>query len=223
MTNVTRKKKVPAPRRAPPKAARPTASGSTLASAARQVRAWSGSVMDIAGAAADVSLGAAKAILVKPSQRAALARAGSALRALREGAGLSVRELGHAVDLSDPALIDLVENGKVALPFEIVLRLASVLGRNDPVSFVMRFTRTWNPQVWQTLEALGVGRLAVQAGREREFANLYRANDAARGLDDEAFAAVLDFTRRAFELAMTLHGASRPARGKAPRARRTPG
>lgn len=35
-------------------------------------------------------------------------------------------------DLSDPALLDLVENGKVALPFEIVLRLAAVLGVTIP-------------------------------------------------------------------------------------------
>lgn len=191
---------------------------SPLVGVARQVRAWSDSVLGIAGAAADVSLGAAKAILVRPEQRAALAKAGNALRTLREGAGLSVKELGSAVDLSDPALLDLVENGKVALPFEIVLRLAAVLGRNDPVSFILRFTRTWNPQVWHTLESLGVGRLAVQAGREREFANLYRASDAARTLDDEEFAAVLAFTKSAFDLAMTLHGKRAQARGNASRA-----
>lgn len=198
------------------KAERAPATESTLAGAARQVRAWSDSVLGIAGAAADVSLGAAKAILVRPEQRAGLAKAGHALRTLREAAGLSVQELGHAVDLSDPALLELVESGKVALPFEIVLRLAAVLGRNDPVTFVMRFTRTWNPQVWNTLESLGIGRLAVQAGREREFANIYRANDAARTLDDESFAAVLAFTRSAFDLAMTLHGRhARPPRQRA--------
>ena len=86
--------------------------------------------------------------------------------------------------------------GKVALPFEIILRLASVLGRNDPISFVMRFTRSSNPDIWHTLENLGIGRFAVQAGREREFANVYRGSDAARGLSDDDFAAVLAFTRR---------------------------
>lgn len=201
-------------RKTPP----PAETGSALAGAARQVRAWSDSVLGIAGVAADVSLGAAKAILVRPEQRAGLAKAGNALRALREGAGFSVQELGRAVDLSDPALLDLVENGKVALPFEIVLRLAAVLGRNDPLSFVMRFTRAWNPQVWHTLESLGIGRLAVQAGREREFANIYRASDAARTLDDVSFAAVLDFTQSAFDLAMTLHG----KHAQAPRKRAAP-
>ena len=112
-----------------------------------------------------------------------------------------------------PALLDLVENGKVALPFEIILRLASVLGRNDPISFVMRFTRSYNPDIWKTLEGLGVGRFAVQAGREREFANIYRASDAARKLKDEEFAAVLAFTRAAFDLAMAFR-AGAPAKAR---------
>jgi transcriptional regulator with XRE-family HTH domain len=191
---------------------RPAASeDSSIRGVARQVRAWSDSVLGIAGAAADVSIGAAKAILVKPEQRAALEKAGSVLRGMREAAGLSVKEVGEAIDLSDPALLDLVENGKVALPFEVVLRLASVLGRNDPISFVMRFTRSYNPEVWKTLEALGIGRFAVQAGREREFANIYRASDEARSLSDREFSAVLAFTRAAFDLAMAYR-APQPAR-----------
>jgi len=44
----------------------------------------------------------------------------------------------------------------------------------------------------------------AQAGREREFANLYRVNDAARGLSDEDFGEVLKFTRAAFQLAMAF-------------------
>jgi transcriptional regulator with XRE-family HTH domain len=187
-----------------------------LAGVAKQVRAWTDSVLGIAGAAADISFGAAKAILVRPEQRAALEKAGGILRGMREAAGLSVKEVGEAIDLKDPTLIDLVENGKVALPFEIILRLASVLGRNDPISFVMRFTRTYNPDVWQTLENLGVGRFAVQAGREREFANIYRGSDAARRLSDEEFVAVLAFVRAAFDLAMTFRSArvvDKPSRG----------
>jgi transcriptional regulator with XRE-family HTH domain len=182
---------------------------SPMLGVARQVRAWSDSVLGIAGAAADVSLGAARAILVKPEQRAALEKTGNVLRGMREAAGLSIKEVGDAIDLSDPALLELVEKGKVALPFEIILRLASVLGRNDPISFVMRFTRSYNPEVWKTLEGLGIGRFAVQAGREREFANIYRASDVARKLSDEEFAAVLAFTRAAFELAMAFRGAKK--------------
>jgi transcriptional regulator with XRE-family HTH domain len=196
--------------RAAGRAAKPAAAGGTelpLAGVARQVRAWTDSVLGVAGAAADISLGAAKAILVKPEQRAALEKTGAVLRGIREAAGMSVNEVGAAIDLKDPALLELVENGKVALPFEIILRLASVLGRNDPISFVMRFTRSYNPEVWRTLENLGVGRFAVQAGREREFANIYRGNDAARRLSDEEFSAVLAFVSAAFELALAFRGA----------------
>ena len=173
---------------------------------ARQLRAWADSVLGVAGAAADLSIGAAKALLVKPGQRAAVGKAGALLRRMREAAGLSIGEVAEAIDLEDPALLELVETGRIALPFEIVLRLASVLGRNDPVPFVMRLTRSYNPELWRTLERLGIGRLAVQAGREREFANIYRANDAARGLSDEEFAAALAFTRQAFELALAFRG-----------------
>jgi transcriptional regulator with XRE-family HTH domain len=184
-----------------------------LAGVARQVRAWTDSVLGVAGVAADLSLGAAKAILVKPEQRAALEKTGAVLRGMREAAGMSVKEVGTAIDLKDPALLELVENGKVALPFEIILRLASVLGRNDPISFVMRFTRSYNPDVWRTLENLGVGRFAVQAGREREFANIYRGNDAARRLSDEEFSAVLAFVSAAFELALAFRAAQASAGG----------
>jgi transcriptional regulator with XRE-family HTH domain len=178
---------------------------------AEQVRSWADSVLGIAGAAADVSIGAAKAILVKPEQRATLEKAGAVLRGMREAAGLSLKEVGEAIDLKEPTLLELVENGKVALPFEIILRLASVLGRNDPISFVMRFTRSYNPDVWRTLENLGIGRFAVQAGREREFANVYRGSDAARRLSDDEFAAVLTFVRAAFELALAFRGGANVA------------
>jgi len=187
----------------PRKAAAP-ADASTLVDLAHQVRSWTDTVLGVAGAAADVTLGAAKMMLPKPGQRAALEKTGAVLRRMRETAGMSVDEVGKAIDLKDPALLELVENGKVALPFEIILRLASVLGRNDPISFVMRFTRSYNPDVWKTLESLGIGRLALQAGREREFANLYRASDAARRLSDEDFAEVLKFMQAAFAMALAF-------------------
>ena len=188
----------------------PPKTGSTLVDVAQQMRAWTDSALGIASAAADVTMGAAKMMLPRPGQRRALEKAGAVLRRTREAAGMSVTEVGNAIDLKDPALLELVENGKIALPFEIILRLASVLGRNDPISFVMRFTRSYNPDVWKTLESLGIGRLALQAGREREFANLYRGSDAARQLSDDEFADVLKFTRAAFEMALAFR-ASKPA------------
>ena len=213
----TPRQRVTAKSAARKRVAKAPAAESTLVGVARQVRSWSDSVLGVAGAAADASIGAAKAILIKPEQRRALAKTGNVLRGMREAAGLSLKEVGEAINLDDPTLLDLVENGKVALPFEIILRLASVLGRNDPISFVMRFTRSYNPGVWHTLESLGIGRFAVQAGREREFANIYRSSDAARRLSDDDFGAVLAFSKAAFETALAFRGTkSEPARPRKP-------
>jgi transcriptional regulator with XRE-family HTH domain len=206
-----------APRRARPAA--PRTDGSTLVDLAQQVRSWTDTVLGVAGAAADATLGAAKLMLPKPGQRAALEKTGAVLRRMRETAGMSVDEVGNAIDLKDPTLLELVENGKVALPFEIILRLASVLGRNDPISFVMRFTRSYNPDVWKTLESLGIGRLALQAGREREFANIYRASDTARRLSDDDFAEVLKFTQAAFTMALAFRAGKRAAGAVPPAAK----
>lgn len=169
---------------------------------ARQLRSWAESVLGVAGSAADLTLNLAKARAQKPGQKAAIERAGSMLRHLRETANMTAKEVGQAIDLNDQALIDQAESGKVALPFEVILRLAAVLGRRDPVTFVMKLTRSYNPDLWKALEDLGVGRLVVQGARERELANLYRSSDAARKLTDEEFAAVLGFTQAAFDMAV---------------------
>ena len=95
-----------------------------------------------------------------------------------------------------------------------MLRLAGVLGRNDPIPVAMSLTRQYNPELWKTLESLGVGKLAVQGARERELANVYRGNDAARKLDDEDFAEVLGFTRQAFDMAVGFREATRGRRPK---------
>lgn len=198
------KRRVRSPDAAAAKKLRPTTKPASVVDVARQLRAWTDSVLGIAGAAADATVAATKMLLPNPGSRAALERTGAVLRRMREAAGLSIGEVAAAIDLSDPDLLQLVENGKVALPFEIILRLASVLGRNDPISFVMRFTRSYNPEIWKTLERLGVGRLALQAGREREFANIYRGNDAARDLSDEDFNSALNFARTAFDMAVAF-------------------
>ena len=110
-----------ATRKAPTRPAADAAEDSGLLGIAKQVRSWSDSALGIAGAAADVSIGAAKALLVRPEQRATLERAGSLLKNMRETAGLSLKEVGEAINLKDPTLLELVEGGKVALPFEVIL------------------------------------------------------------------------------------------------------
>ncbi len=64
-----------------------------------------------------------------------------------------------AINLKDPSLIEAWENGRIAVPFEIILRLAAVRGRNDPVGFVMKFTRSSTPDLWRRLENPDVGKL----------------------------------------------------------------
>jgi len=181
--------------------------------AAKELRRWTDNVLGVAGSAADLSLNLAKARTTAPGQKAAIEKAGSILRQARETAGMTTDELGQALDLDDPALLEQAEIGKVALPFELILRLASVLGRHDPVTFAMKVSRAYNPGLWKALDDLGLGRLAVQAGRERELANLYRANDAARRLSDADFAHVLEFAKAGFDMAVAFRtGAARASK-----------
>lgn len=173
---------------------------STLKAAADVARALGrGKPME---AAADVL----KAMLPGLSEPGVWAKTGAALKRMRKAAGLTITEVGAAINLRDPSLIEAWENGRIAVPFELVLRLAAVLGRNDPIGFVMKFTRASNPDLWRSLENLGVGKLLIQSAREREFANIYRGDDEARKLSDAEFAAVLTFTRAAFEMAMAFRG-----------------
>jgi transcriptional regulator with XRE-family HTH domain len=137
--------------------------------------------------------------------------AGAYLRELRELAGLTTEELAEAAELRDRSLIEAVEAGTATLSFELILRLAAILARHDPVPFISRLVRSYNPVLWQLLEDWGVGRLPLQIAREWEFVNILRSHDDARTLGDEDFAQVLEFTRAAFETA--LHFASRSGRG----------
>ena len=158
------------------------------------------------GRAMDAATGVLKAIMPGLSEPGVWGKTGATLRRLRMAAGLTVTEVGAAINLKDPSLIEAWEKGRIAVPFELILRLAAVLGRNDPVGFVMKFTRSSNPDLWRSLEGLGVGKLLIQSAREREFANIYRSNDEARSLSDAEFAEVLTFTRAAFEMAMAFRG-----------------
>ena len=193
------------PRKASPAAPKPAPAFNPAASmfdVAQQLRRWTDNVLGIAGSASDLSLNLAKARASEPRQQQSLEKAGSMLRQAREGAGMSLRELSEAVAIADPRQLEQAEVGKAALPMEVILRLASVLGRRDPVPFAMKLARTYNPQLWKALDALGIGSLVALAGRERELANLYRGNDDARRLNDADFADVLAFTKTGFDLAV---------------------
>ena len=179
-------------------------SNTPLVSLARQLRGWADNLVTVAGQATDIGLLLAQSRLKDPKKKAAVASAGRQLRQWREAAGLTLGEVSGAVGLDDSQLIEQAEGGIVSLPFEVVLRLAAVLGRRDPVPVVMALTRQYNPDLWKALESLGIGKLAVQGTRERELANIYRASDSVRKLDDQRFSDVLAFTRQAFELAVAF-------------------
>ena len=191
------------PDAAPSGATRATGSASDAAAALTgSIRSLAGQVMGIAGAAMDASFGVGGLLTRDPKRRKDLAKAGSFLRGVRERAGMTLADVGQAVDLKDAEMLALAEGGKVALPFEMILRLAAVLARNDPVPFVMSLTNTYSPNIGRMLEALGVGRLVEHARREHDFIKIYRARDAARKLSDEEFRRVLAFVEAAFDLAL---------------------
>ena len=150
----------------------------------------------------DVPLRIGKALFLKPEQTEMIKEAGNTLKDLREVAGLTRDDLGEALDLKDHSLIEAVENGTAILSFELVLRLAALLARHDPVPVILKFTRSYNPDLWKLLEDWGLGRLSLHLERERRFINIYRHHDAARQLSNEGFEKVLEFTCAAFEMAL---------------------
>ena len=143
-----------------------------------------------------------EALASSPEQRKMIREAGSYLKDLREVTGLTLREMSRSLKLADESLLAAVESGTATLSFELILRMAALLARHDPVPFILRCTRTYNPQVWKVLEEWGLGKLPLHLERERQFINIYRGHDKARKLSDEGFERVLDFTRSAFEMAL---------------------
>lgn len=127
---------------------------------------------------------------------------GAYLKDVRELAGLTQDELTEALHLSDKSLLAAVEKGTATLSFELILRLAALLARHDPVPFIIKFTRTYDSEIWDILERWGLGQIPVHFERERQFINIYRGHDAARKLTDDGFEKVLQFTRAAFETAL---------------------
>jgi len=147
-----------------------------------------------------------KAVLSSPERVKMIEEAGSYLRDLREVAGLTRKDVSHTIQLADESFLAAVENGAATLSFELILRMAALLARHDPIPFIIKLTRTYNPEVWEILEKWGMGRLPLHLERERQFINIYRGHDRARKLSDEDFQRVLSFTRSAFEMALDFAG-----------------
>ncbi len=161
-----------------------------------------GGAMRLASSARGVSRKVGKAIMNSPEHLRRLEETGLYLRDLREVAGLTLDELSEALELKDESVLAAVENGTSTISFELVLRLAALVARHDPVPFIMQFVRTYNPELWEVLEAWGVDRIPLQYERERLFINIYRSRDEARTLSDEGFEKVLAYTKSAFDMAL---------------------
>ncbi len=177
--------------------AKPKMWASQIKSVADQVLGW-------AGTAAEMAVGVAKPLINDPSSRRAVEAAGKFLRDARETAGFTADELAEAVKLEDINILAMAESGKIALPFEVILRIASLLSRNDPIPFAMKLTRGFAPGVWLAFEQLGIGRLVVHAGREHEFINIYRSRDSVRALTDGEFAELIKFVSSSVDATVGL-------------------
>lgn len=141
---------------------------------------------------------------LKPDKLQMLADAGAYLKDARKLAGLTVEELGSAMDIKDKSVLQAVESGTATLSFDLILRMASLLARHDPLPFVMQMARAHNPGAWSVLDQWGLGRASRQFERERRFVNILRKHDEVRDLSDEEFERVRAFTEEAFTMALAF-------------------
>ena len=150
-----------------------------------------------------------------PDHMVQMGKAGRYLKDLREVAGLTVDDLASALQRESPDLLRAIEDGRSAVTLDILYRLAAFHARNDPVGFMMNYSREYAPMLWQLLRLTGMDRLLISVEREIKFVNLYRARDQARALEDAEFDRVLDFLGKAFDLALDFNSPP-PAPRKAP-------
>ncbi len=156
----------------------------------------------------------------EPERMEAMREAGKFLRDARETAGLSVRELSESLGMKDKQVLEDVEHGKAIMPLELMLRSASLLARHDPIPFLIKFMRTYNPALEKTLEQLGVMALPRQYERERRFVNLYRQHDVLRNFTDAEFERFIDYMGSSGNLVVDLMQREKLAREAAHRAGR---
>lgn len=153
-------------------------------------------------AADTVGTAQANPLFKTPEYLELMGKAGAALKDMRDTAGLSLQELSSAIDIDNPNVLKGIEDGHAALPMDLMLRLASFYSRNDPLPFIFRFSRTYHPELASLLSKTGMDRMFIQAERELKFVNIYRNADSARKLSNEGFDRVIDFTQKAFSMAL---------------------
>jgi transcriptional regulator with XRE-family HTH domain len=150
----------------------------------------------------------------------AMVDAGSFLKDAREVAGLNIQELAEAVGLADSELLEEVESGRAILPMDTILRIASLTARHDPIPFILKFLRTYNPSLEHTLEQWGILRLPKQYERERRFINVYRRHDDLRDLSDDEFERFIGYMNSATEFTLNIMLAEKSQGAEARKAKR---
>jgi len=141
---------------------------------------------------------------LEPERLEAMAEAGHFLRDARETAGLSLNDLADSVGLADKSLLKKIESGEAIMPLEPMLRSASLLARHDPIPFLIKFMRTYNPALEKRLEQWGVLALPKEYERERRFLNLYRQHDILRRLSDDEFDRFVHYTDSSINLVLDV-------------------
>ena len=110
-----------APGRATERSSKPAASPpeavahSAIMRIAQELTSCANSALGVAEGATEMTVAAAKSLARGPGEKAAIGKAGEFPRAARAAAGITLDELGTAVDLPDPTLIEEAEEGKAAL------------------------------------------------------------------------------------------------------------
>lgn len=151
----------------------------------------------------------------------AMAEAGKFLQDAREVAGLNIQQLAEALGLSDTELLEEVEKGQATLPFDMALRIASLIARHDPIPFIIKFVRTYNPALEDMMEQWGVTVLPKEYERERRFTNILRRHDAVRSMKDEEFDRFLGYQESAMDYALEIMADEKKAYVKKPRAKKS--
>jgi len=149
---------------------------------------------------------------LEPERLEAMAEAGRFLRDARETAGLSIKDLSESLGLADKSMLEDIESGQTIMPLEVMLRSASLLARHDPIPFLIKFMRTYNPALEKTLEQWGVLALPKQYERERRFVNLYRQHDVLRGFSDDEYERFVHYMQSSIALVLDVMQSEKTAR-----------
>ncbi len=141
---------------------------------------------------------------LEPERLEAMAEAGRFLRDARETAGMSLKDLAENLGVSDNSVLEDVESGDSIMPLELMLRSAALLARHDPIPFLIKFMRTYNPALEERLEKWGVLTLPKNFERERRFVNIYRQHDQLRNLSDDEHARFIEYMNSSTELVLNV-------------------